>query len=130
MVTHELIPVGPVLMTTGPWKPIYLETYATRIAEVDIRSIITDTQDVKADVFVSVSGQSDGIIAKIKLLKPDGSLTVVDAPSLDVQSGSGTLSFWIAKEGYELWYPVGYGPQPLYTFEVTILDNVSYLFPC
>ena len=35
---RSYLKTGPVLMTVGPWRPVRLETYTTRIAELDVRT--------------------------------------------------------------------------------------------
>ena len=92
-------------------------------SEIDIRSTIDESLTAKANVFISVSGKNEDLTAKIKLLRP-GNLSPIDIPEVNVKGGASTLNFELKKDSYDLWYPVGYGSQTLYTFEVTILDNV------
>ncbi|EKM59838.1 glycoside hydrolase family 2 protein [Phanerochaete carnosa HHB-10118-sp] len=113
---------GPVLMTAGPWKPISLETYVSRIAEIDIRTNIDEGFQAKLDVDFSVVGPGRPLTAKVKVLQPNG-LEAIDAPDVKVKDGSSTSQFTLEKDRYELWYPVGYGQQPLYTLEIVISDE-------
>lgn len=113
-------------MTTGPWKPISLETYVSRITEIDIRTDISEAFQAKLDVYCSVSGPGQALTAKVKVLQ-SGALEVIHASDLEVKDGSGTYQFTLEKDRYELWYPIGYGQQPLYTAEITILDEVRQL---
>lgn len=112
-------------MTVGPWKPISLETYISHIADIDIRLNIDDAFQAKLDVYFSVSGPSRALTAKVKVLQPNKAESI-DSPDVNVTVDSGTYQFTLEKNSYELWYPVGYGPQPLYTAEITISDEVSW----
>ncbi|GJE84980.1 glycoside hydrolase family 2 protein [Phanerochaete sordida] len=112
---------GPVLMTTGPWKPVTLETYASRIDEIDVRVAIDDSGNAKLDVFFAVSGPARPLKAVVRILQPSEAI-IIGASNIDVTAGSKTCEFSLSKGAYEPWYPVGYGKQPLYTAEVTILD--------
>lgn len=113
---------GPVLMKTGPWKPIALETYSARISEIDIRVAIDDALTAKLDVFFAVAGPAQPLTAGVQILQPNNAL-IIGASNVRVQGGAKTCEFALSKGAYEPWYPVGYGQQPLYTAEITILDE-------
>lgn len=112
-------------MTTGPWKPITLETYISRITDIDVRADIDDAFQAKLDVYFSVSGPGRALTATVKILQPNKAESI-DSPNAEVKDNSGTHHFTLDKNSYELWYPVGYGHQPLYTAEVTISDEVRW----
>ncbi|KAF9263450.1 glycoside hydrolase family 2 protein [Marasmius fiardii PR-910] len=107
---------GPILMTTGPWKPINLQTYGNRITEVDIRTVVSTDLDVELNVQVEVSDNPSSV--KVLLKSPNGSVVVTDTTTSD-----GRVSFKFKYGELDLWYPVGYGKQPLYTVEVEVKDN-------
>lgn len=111
-------------MTTGPWKPIFLEFYTSRISEIDIRTTINDALDAKVDVYFAVSGPSENITATAQILRPSNTLAI-GATDVKLSDGARTLNFGLSHGAYEPWYPVGYGAQPLYTVEVSIKDEVS-----
>jgi len=115
---------GPILMTTGPWKPIHLETYHTRISEWDIRSKVSEQLDVTVNIsFRLCSGSAENTVASIDVKGPDGSIIV--GQSKNISPGSdGQAQFALSKDSVELWYPVGYGEQPLYTVEIQVIDDV------
>ncbi|KAI0772566.1 glycoside hydrolase family 2 protein [Irpex lacteus] len=111
---------GPVLMTVGPWKPISLETYKARITDVDVRVNIADDFYAKVDVNFELSS-GDPVVASVSLLRPSGSLAI-GRPQTPVQ-GQASLNFSFSKDAYELWWPVGYGEQPLYAAEIIVSDE-------
>jgi beta-mannosidase len=116
--------LGPVLMTIGPWRPIALEFYQNRIIELDVRSEVSESLDVKLSGAFTFSEKTAGYVSFL-LKRPDGSLEV-SANKLTVdRGGRAKVDFeWRAGQ-LELWYPVGYGAQPLYTVEVELTDQVS-----
>jgi len=118
-----LLNLGPVLMTIGPWRPIALDFYQNRIIELDVRSEVTQSLDVKLSGVFTFSEKTAGYVSFL-LKRPDGSLEV-SANKLPVEGGHAKADFeWRAGQ-LELWNPVGYGAQPLYTAEVELTDRVS-----
>lgn len=108
-------------MTTGPWKPIRLETYAARLTDVDVRINVTEELQAFVDVAFSVS-TPDPVVATIQIKSPTGSL-VVGISEHTVQ-GQYKANFKLSRGAYEPWYPIGYGKQPIYSVEVLIADDV------
>lgn len=122
LINHS---IGPVLMTVGPWKPIRLETYSTRISDLDIR--IDITEDLAAVINVAFTlTSSDKCVASVQIKKPNGGL-LIGGSNIPVTTGSKQTEFKCSAGTYDLWWPVGYGAQPLYTVEVKIADEVSNL---
>jgi beta-mannosidase len=98
---------GPVLLTCGPWRPINLEVYHSRV------------EDLYADIEVDKSLKKATVVAHAKVeggsskVKFDLSLngkSVASATSEGTNDASTTFNI----EDPELWYPVRYGKQPLY----------------
>ncbi len=115
--------LGPVLMTVGPWKPIKLEVYKSRITDVYIQPRVAEDLSATLDVTVSLA-DTPGAIASIYLKLPNGTLLIGGSNIKIKDSSSAHANFGLSKEAYERWYPVGYGDQPIYTVEVQITDEV------
>ncbi|MGA5841045.1 glycoside hydrolase family 2 protein [Streptomyces pseudogriseolus] len=106
---------GPTLVTAGIWRPVRLEHWSTaRIARV--RPLVT---------------VADG--AGVVELAVDVERTEGGAP-LDVEASVGGVRARARFEGtagtvrlrvpdVRLWWPRGYGEQPLYDVELTLLDG-------
>jgi beta-mannosidase len=112
-------------MTVGPWKPIKLEFYSNRLTDVDIRSEVSESLDV--NVIAKVTSLDANGSVKVTLKSPDGS---VKATTDNVNPDSSALhesKFAFAAGDVELWYPIGYGKQPLYTAVVQLFDRVSFM---
>lgn len=121
-----------MLMTVGPWKPVYLHTYTHRITDFHIRSSVSETKEVTLDIDIistppPPSTTSSEEVAnvnsvEISLIHPSG-LVKLGTQSVDIGAdGSTTLSWSQGTDELELWYPVGYGSQVLYTIEAKLLN--------
>lgn len=110
-------------MTVGPWKPIKLETYRNRITDLDIRSDVSETLEVGLSAnFAFFENTQDSV--SFSLRNPDGTVEVT-SNNVSIDASLAGVNFeWKAGQ-LQLWYPVGYGAQPLYTVEVQLRDPVS-----
>ncbi|KAF8913858.1 beta-mannosidase [Gymnopilus junonius] len=116
---------GPILMTVGPWKPIKIETYRNRITDLDIRSSVSETLEVSLSAnFAFFENTQDSV--SFTLRSPDGAVEVSSNDVPIIASTAGVNFEWKAGR-LQLWYPVGYGAQPLYTAEVQLRDRDGHL---
>jgi len=109
-------------MTVGPWKPIRLSYYDNKITDVDARSKVSERLDVKLTVDVSLSAQRAGLVSVV-LRDPHG-VQIAEESNIKVKLGHGRAEFGFSAGYLDLWYPVGYGQQPIYTVEVKFRDEV------
>ncbi|KAH9900032.1 glycoside hydrolase family 2 protein [Cubamyces lactineus] len=116
---------GPVLMTVGPWKPIRLETYTIRIADIDIRPRVNEQLAAALDVSFELS-KSEYTIAAVTVKDPEGKV-VIGQSNLTIKSERAEAHFKLSTGILELWYPVGYGKQPIYSVEIVITDKDGHL---
>ncbi|MGH9105316.1 MAG: glycoside hydrolase family 2 protein, partial [Acidimicrobiales bacterium] len=130
---------GPALPTAGIWRPIGLHRWRqARIASV--RPLVqvqlpermataagTDTpwadrsSPREADAVVDVQVDLERASGPGRALRVTASVAgeVVRA---DIVPGQLAASLRVAVGGARLWWPAGYGPQPLYDLEVTLQD--------
>lgn len=110
-------------MTCGPWRPIILETYTSRIADlsfnIDVPDSLTDAS-VKTTVEVERSSATAASTLSIDIdLTFNGvSVSTISAQSVDKKDGIVSTTFTVPEP--ELWYPHGYGKQPLYNLTATL----------
>ncbi|MGC9398363.1 MAG: beta-mannosidase [Anaerolineae bacterium] len=108
---------GPKLPPVGIWKEVWLEGYtAARLADVHLRQH-HDDGDVTLSVDLTVERWRDDAALKAMLIvkAPDGETWAVDA----LLDGDAThLALDVLNP--RLWWPNGYGDQPLYDVEVTL----------
>lgn len=101
---------GPKLMTCGPWRPIRIETYRCRIDELKI-DVSLDKGRKKASIDISstmVGNCSSGVTLE---LWHNG---VCEATQVVTSDSKGTVEATLVIENPKLWWPHGYGAQPLY----------------
>lgn len=101
---------GPTLPPIGIWKDIRLEGHSTaRLDDVHLRQFHEDkTVTVSAAVTVEQWGNSP-LTALLHLLAPDGTQQVAQAA---IEDSRATVQITIPNPA--LWWPNGYGEQPLY----------------
>lgn len=119
---------GPKLPTVGIWRPIRLAAYRIgRVADVRVRQAHRHSGQVVISVEVSVEKYRRlPTSATVTLTHPDGKTDTQEIKSI---SSTGKCSFTLAKPS--LWWPNGYGDQPLYEVEAVLksdgeeLDSLS-----
>ena len=111
---------GPKIPTSGIWRPIRLAAYKIgRITDVRVRQNHRNSGQVTLSVEVSVEKfkrVSCGVT--VRLTHPDGKTEDQEIKSI---SSTGKCSFTVPKP--KLWWPNGYGEQPLYTVEAVLKSN-------
>ena len=119
---------GPKLPPVGVWKDIRLEGYAVRFEDVHVRQSLDETSaTVSADITVETEGW-DGIQAVLTVTSPEGETFQTEESLLTLIEGDpsfANLSVQISNP--QLWWPNGYGAQPLYKVEVVLQDGKDIL---
>ncbi len=113
---------GPVLVTAGIWRPIYLEAWSgARIKSV--RPLITRADPDHATIDLHVDTQwatNNGLDIGYEMRDPDG--RVVTSASSRFKANDAPR-FQIDVKAPQRWWPVGHGDQPLYTLCVKLTDH-------
>jgi len=118
---------GPRLVTTGIHKPVFIEAHAGLRAGTPGYNLTHVSQAkaiVQAEVPVTYTGPSEAADAEIvwRLYEADAHTPVAERRDR-VRLGPGATmrcvsSLEVAEP--KLWYPAGYGEQPLYRLEATV----------
>lgn len=116
---------GPILPDAGIWRDIELEGYSVcRIADLRInQEHRQDQATVRAVVALERLTGNFHLTLEATLTSPDGQ-TFADRIEVSPKPGdpaNSTLSFDISNP--QLWWPNGYGEQPLYALQVKLLSN-------
>ena len=129
------------MITCGPYRPITLITYNTRIKDVHAATYVTILPDnaftASLRVGATLSGSWDASVVAlcVTLSDPADGGRVVQYARVGVSSWDGTgdalqdaLITWgdLQEAGVELWWPVGYGAQKMYTVEVALVTSVGF----
>jgi beta-mannosidase len=112
---------GPVLLTAGIWKVVWLENFEARIADlacpVEVSPDLSQASIATRLEIETVPGLAcTDLLVGLKLRGPDGS--VVAEQQVPVKDNVTAHTFEIAAP--QLWWPHGYGTQPLYRLEATL----------
>ncbi|MFF5156627.1 glycoside hydrolase family 2 protein [Streptomyces sp. NPDC000348] len=110
---------GPTLVTAGIWRPVRLEHWSTaRIARV--RPLVT-VEDGVGQVELAVDVERSRVEAPLTVEAAVGGVRA--RARIDGTRGTVRLRVPDAR----LWWPRGYGGQPLHDLELTLLDGEEEL---
>lgn len=104
----------PRLIPSGIWKDVYLEIHSAAPVSLDASYRLTDELD-KAFINAKIDTVGSGSF-NFELLSPDGKS--VFAKKVDF-SDSESISLDFELTSPLLWYPQGYGDQPVYTMRAS-----------
>ncbi|KAH4002834.1 hypothetical protein HBI56_051860 [Parastagonospora nodorum] len=106
---------GPILMSCGPWKPIWLETFVCEIKELSLYyELSADLKSAHLTASISCLGPVNGVMFTIleKGTNTEIASKYVNSPESEV---SVTVSASFELDNIALWWPRGYGSQALYS---------------
>ncbi|MFD0208158.1 glycoside hydrolase family 2 protein [Streptomyces hirsutus] len=108
---------GPTLVTAGIWRPVRLEHWSTaRLATV--RPLVTVRDGLgRVEVRVDVERTGRGADHRLEVRAAVGG-----AQARAAVDGTGAV-LTLDVPDPRLWWPRGYGEQPLYDLEVTLVDQ-------
>ena len=123
---------GPQLIDAGIFRDIYLEAWSgARIEDVDIRQHHDPDGSVRLQVYAGISGEDEGETT-VRLLCPDTENTEGRAAAETKMIRAGrdgahcpgvcTAEAELTVREPQLWWPAGYGEQPLYRVEICHYD--------
>ncbi len=124
---------GPKLPPIGIWKDIRLEGYrSAKFEDVHIRQSHTNNKvTLRAAVKIELWDQAD-LQVILRLVSPDGQVETVKAVPELTTGGISICDLLYPVNNPQLWWPNGFGKQPLYHLDVTlasggtVLDQRSY----
>ncbi|MFF0359529.1 glycoside hydrolase family 2 protein [Streptomyces fungicidicus] len=110
---------GPTLVTAGIWRPVRLERWSTaRIARV--RPLVT-VEDGVGQIELAVDVERSRVEAPLTLEASAGGVRA----RARIDGTAGTVRLRVPD--VRLWWPRGYGEQPLYDVELTLSHGVEAL---
>ncbi|GAA5944751.1 beta-mannosidase [Sporobolomyces koalae] len=113
---------GPVIMTAGPWRPVWIETYTARIYDFWPRATVDADLKTLIRVHWQVADASPMHAVTLTFLKPCGATLLKKSFAPDEVN---LCSHGFDDGEVELWWPTGMGRQPLYSIKVELVDTRS-----
>lgn len=113
---------GPRFVTSGVWKPVNLEIWDNaRIEDLQIKQnkLSKENADLSAVAEVVSAGENEGVIEIVNA----GAKKTVATKTVKLTKGANKISLDFAIQNPKIWFPVGYGEQPLYTFKAKLNIN-------
>ena len=119
MVQHTAIARGwdwgPILNTCGPWRSVRLESYQSRISDLRVDYELDDSlKSVSGTITATIDGHAGETVAFDVQIEGEA----VFKESAAVSDGVAKVQFHVNNP--KLWYPHGYGDQPLYKVTATV----------
>ncbi|OLN85397.1 Beta-mannosidase B 2 [Colletotrichum chlorophyti] len=109
---------GPTLLTCGPWRPINLEIYESRISDLYFETTVDESlKSAKVVAHATTEGKASKVRFDVSL---DGKSLASE--TVDAKADSDVAATFQIQDP-ALWYPVRYGKQPLYTVTATLLSG-------
>lgn len=113
---------GPDLQTAGIWKPVRCERWATaRLARVRPLSTVSDDGSGRIEVCADIERATVGDDAPLVLVVQAGGRVV----RVDIPPGQDRVVATLEIPDAALWWPTGYGDQPMYDLIIELRDRTN-----
>ncbi len=114
---------GPTFVTSGIWRPARLEAWdEARIA--DFYPHVRDVTKALAHVDVELNiVASEPARATVAITCQEGSQSVQAKQAISLVPGANHIVVPVEIDNPHLWYPAGYGAQPIYHFNAKLSVN-------
>jgi beta-mannosidase len=114
---------GPRLVTCGIWKPVRLELWD----QARIDNLAIEQPDVNSDTAHLIAGiniDADATTsAQVNLAWQGPGREQTVSQKIELHQGPNAIAIPVEIDKPKLWYPNGYGAQPLYTFKATLVKD-------
>ncbi len=111
---------GPRFVTSGIWKPVRLEAWdKVRMADFTIRQRDVSKDVAHLDAEVEVVAAIEGTV-RVGVWQDGDENPGAIFRTVNVHSGRNVIDLPIEIQKPKLWYPAGYGDQPLYEFTASV----------
>jgi beta-mannosidase len=108
---------GPMLPPIGIWQDIRLEGRSTaRLDDIHLRQSHADGKVTITAAVTTTTWKDTPLTARLQLTAPSGDTV---SGTVELADGAGILQVEVPNP--QLWWPNGYGEQPLYTVEVVLM---------
>jgi beta-mannosidase len=113
---------GPRFVTSGVWRPVHLEAWDNvRISNLHVRQRDVSAAVAHLDAEVEVEAATSGV-AQIMVGYENSGSPLNLSRTVHLQVGTNVVDIPFEIDSPKLWYPVGYGSQPLYRFTARVRE--------
>jgi len=118
---------GPRFVTSGIWKPARIEAWdKVRISDFAIRQRDVSKEVAHLNADVEIEAVSAGS-AKVSVQFTVNGSPVTILATVSLHAGHNVIDLPIEIDQPRLWYPAGYGEQPLYEFTAHVGSGVQVI---
>jgi beta-mannosidase len=111
---------GPRFVTSGIWRPVRIEAWdKARIADFAIRQCDVSKAVAHIDAEVEIETSSSGP-AQVSAQDSTAAGPATASRLVALHAGTNVIDIPIEIRQPKLWYPAGYGDQPLYEFTANV----------
>ena len=111
---------GPRFVTSGIWRPVRVEAWdKVRIADFAIHQRDVSREVAHLDAEVQVESSIDGP-AQVSVQYSGDGKPISLTSRVNLHAGQNVIDFPVEIRQPKLWYPAGYGDQPLYDFSAQV----------
>ncbi|MDR3674231.1 MAG: glycoside hydrolase family 2 TIM barrel-domain containing protein [Acidobacteriota bacterium] len=111
---------GPTFVTSGIWRPVHLEAWdEARISNLHIRQLDVTAAVAHLNGEVEVTA-TENATAEVSIRYSQGGKPGASTRSVSLHVGVNHIDLPLEIAKPDLWYPAGYGAQPLYTFTAEV----------
>jgi beta-mannosidase len=111
---------GPRFVTSGIWRPVRIEAWdKARIADFAIRQCDVSKAVAHIDAEVEIETSSGGP-AQVSVQDSTAAGPATASRLVALHAGTNVIDIPIEIRQPKLWYPAGYGDQPLYEFTANV----------
>jgi beta-mannosidase len=114
---------GPRFATSGVYRPAYLEVWDdARIHDVFVEQQSVSTAAAELDLHVDIVASRESTTELSMSYGVQGQ-EQTQARTVTLAPGHNVISFPVDIAKPQLWYPAGYGAQPIYHFHIAMKQN-------
>ncbi|SNR97526.1 beta-mannosidase [Hymenobacter mucosus] len=118
---------GPRFVTSGIWQPVQLEAWdAAKITDFHVVQRQLSTQAAQLNLVMTYEGAaaaSGPATLVVETTGPDGNPGPRVEQAVTLQPNRHDVTADLRLPNPQLWFPAGYGAQPLYSFKAQLLQN-------
>jgi len=115
---------GPVFVTCGIWKPVYLQGWdELRIESIHVHHNAIDEDPLPVEVQLRIESGTEGK-ARVRLFDSGAGL-MLESFRIQLRKGSHLYTVQTILDDPELWWPAGLGEQKMYEWQAEVVGNGS-----